>query len=417
MRPRRGLLGDRDFRQLFLADTISQLGTRVSMLALPLIAVVALNASPIEVGLLSASGTVAFVVLGLPAGAWVDRVRRQPVLVAADLGRTGFLGLVPLLWWADLLTIVHLYVVSLMVGVLTVFFDVAYQSYLPHLVGRSHLVEGNAKLESVRAVTDVAGRGLAGPLIQALTAPFAVLADAVSYGMSAWFVIRIRRREARPHRRARPHLGREIGEGLRFVLGNPCLRAIGFCTGSYVLFAAMTHTMIVVLLARDLGLTPLVIGLVLAVGSCGALVGALSARAIGARLGQGPAIWLSLAITAPFGLLVPLASRGWGLWATTVGWAVTSFGVVVYNVVQVSLRQSLTPERLLGRMNATMRTLAWGPLPLGGAVAGLLGQVIGVRPTMWLAAVGTTVAFVPVYLSPLRSLREPTTMDSSPAAS
>jgi predicted MFS family arabinose efflux permease len=258
----------------------------------------------------------------------------------------------------------------------------------------------------VRSVTQMSGPGLAGLVIQALSAPVALGVDAVSYVASASLVSRIRRREARPERAPAAHLGREIGEGLRFVLGDRMLRAIGATTGTFTLFSSMVGAMMIVLLARDLRLTPAMIGLVFSIGSIGALVGAFSARRVSGWLGQGPAIWISIAATAPFGLLMPIAHRGWLLWVAALGWAVTSFGVVVYNVIQVSFRQGLTPERLLGRMNATMRFLAWGPMPLGSLIGGVLGQTIGVRPTLWIGAAGMILAFVPAYLSPLRSLRE-----------
>jgi MFS family permease len=401
-----GLLREHDFRQLFVADTISQVGTQVTAIALPLVAILALDASPFEVGLLVTFETAAFLLVGLPAGAWVDRMRRREVLIAGDVARGVLLGSVPLAWWAGVLTMPQLYLVAVLVGVFTVFFDVAYQSYLPHLVGREHLVEGNAKLEAVRGVTQIGGPTLAGLIIQVLTAPVAIAVDAASFVLSAVFVGLIRKREARPERGPDAHLGREIKEGVKFVLGNRLLRSIAACTGTFNFFSTITWSMAMVLLAKLLGLSAGTIGLFFSVSAVGGLVGAFTATRIARWLGQGPTIWISVAVASPFGLLLPLAQRGWLLWAGAIGFAVTGFGGVVYNVAQVSFRQGLTPERLLGRMNATMRFLVWGTMPLGAFVGGVIAEEFGVRTALWVAAIGASLAFLPVFLSPLRSMRE-----------
>ncbi|GII26063.1 MFS transporter [Planosporangium mesophilum] len=413
---RLGLLRHHDFRQLFVADTISQFGTQVSILALPLIAVLVLHADPLEVGVLAACETAAFLLVGLPAGAWVDRMRRRNVLIVGDLGRAVLLGSVPVAWWLGVLTMPQLYAVALLTGVFTVFFDVAYQSYLPHLVGRENLVEGNSNLEAVRGVNQVAGPTAAGLLIGWLTAPVAVVVDAASFAGSALFVGLIRKREPKPERKPDAHLGREIAEGLRFVWGNRLLRAIAMCTGSSNLFSNIIAAVLVVLLARDLRLSPGMIGLFFSFGAVGGLIGALVATRVAARIGQGPAIWIPVAVSGPFQLLFPLAQRGWLLWAAAAGYFVYAVGVVVYNVTQVSFRQGLTPERLLGRMNATMRFLVWGTMPIGGLIGGVLGKYVGIRETLWIGAICGMFTFLPVFLSPLRSMRElPTGHDEEPA--
>jgi MFS family permease len=401
-----GLLREHDFRQLFIADTISQVGTQITLLALPLVGILALDASPLEIGVLAACETAAFILVGLPAGAWVDRLRRRNVLIAGDVARALLLGSVPVAWWADLLTMPQLYVVALLTGVFTVFFDVAYQSYLPHLVGRENLVEGNAKLEAVRGVSQIGGPTLAGGLIQWLTAPVAVVIDSVSFLVSAVFVGLIRKREPTPQRAPDAHLGREIGEGLRFVLGNRLLRSIAMCTGTYNLFSSIGFAMLIVLLADVLKISAGMIGLVLSAGSVGGLVGAFTAMRVAKWLGQGPTIWMSCAFTAPFGLLMALAQPGWMLWLAAFGCAVVMWGGVVYNVAQVSFRQGLTPERLLGRMNATMRFLVWGTMPIGGLLGGVFGQNLGVREAVWIGMAGSCLAFLPVFFSPLRTMRE-----------
>ena len=262
MRTRLGVLADFDFRQLFLADTVSQLGTQVTQLALPLVAVLALHASAFEVGLLAAADTAAFLIVGLPAGALVDRLRRRNVMIAGDLARAILLGSVPFAWWMGWLSMPQLYLVGLGTGLATVFFDVAYQSYLPHLVGRGSLVEGNAKLQGVQSVSQLAGPTAAGFLIQALTAPYAIVVDAVSFVGSAFFVGRIRKLEDKPERGPDAHLGREISEGFNFVVRNKVLRSIAACTGSSNLFSGIGGAMLILLLAGHLHISAGLIGVV-----------------------------------------------------------------------------------------------------------------------------------------------------------
>jgi MFS family permease len=408
-----GLLRDRDYRQLFASTTVSQFGFHISQLALPLVAIIALHASPFEVGALAALLTAPFLLIGLPAGAWVDRMRRRSVLIAGDLGRAAVLVTVPLAWWADVLTIWQLYAVAVIYGAFTVFFDVAYQSYLPHLIGRTNLVEGNAKLEAMRAVSQLGGPALAGQLIRILTAPVALLADAVAMAASALFVVRIRKREERPARRPDAHLLREIGEGLRFVLGNRLLRAIATCTASYNLLSSAFGAMLILYLERSIGLDAGTIGLVFTVTGAGGLVGAFLAQRVAGWVGQGQAIWMSAAFTAPFWLLMPLlAAPGWRLWVAAAGGFVVSIGVVVYNVTQVSFRQAMTPDAMLGRMNATIRFLVFGTMPLGGLLGGVLGEQFGVRTALLVVSVLICLAFLPVFLSPLRTMRTlPTRLD------
>ncbi|HKE63518.1 MAG TPA: MFS transporter [Micromonosporaceae bacterium] len=406
LRARLGILTEFDFRQLFVADTVSQLGTMVTQLALPLVAVLALHATPFEVGLLAAADTAAFLLVGLPAGAWVDRLRRRSVMISGDLARAILLGSVPFAWWMGWLSMAQLYVVGLGTGLATVFFDVAYQSYLPHLVGRENLVEGNAKLQGVQSVSQLAGPTAAGFLIQAMTAPYAIVVDAVSFVGSALFVSRIRSREAKPERGPDAHFGREIAEGFNFVVRNKILRSIAACTGSSNLFSAISGAMLILLLAGHLHIKAGLIGVVFTFMSIGGLVGALTARRFAAWVGQGPAIWLSIGLTAPFALLTPFVHNDWRLWTMAFGNAMYWLGAVVYNVNQVSFRQAITPDRLLGRMNATMRFLVWGTLPLGGFIGGILGATIGVRNTIWVGAIGGLFSFLFVFFSPARWARE-----------
>ncbi len=405
-RRRGGLWHHLEFRRLWIGETVSQFGTMVSQLALPLVAILVVHASTFEVGLLTAFETAAFLVVGLPAGAWVDRMRFRWVLIVNDLIRAVMLGSIPLAQLMGILTIGQLYVVALVTGVSTVFFDVAYQSYLPELVDRKLLVEGNAKLQASESVSQIAGPSIGGLLIQALTAPYAVLIDALSFLWSAGWVAAIKVRPPRPERKSDRNLRREIGEGLRFVLGNRILRAIAMCTGSSNLFASMAVAVFYVLLARDLHLAPGVIGLIISTSAVGGLAGSLVASKFAARVGQGPAIWISAAAIGPFSFVAPFVHRDWTLGLLAVAQTGMWMSIVVYNITQVSFRQGLCPPQLLGRMNATMRFLVWGTMPLGGVIGGALGSAIGVRPTLLVVAVGELLAFLPVLGSPLRRMRE-----------
>jgi MFS family permease len=415
-RRRGGLWHHLGFRRLWIGETVSQFGTMISQLALPLVAILVVHASTLDVGVLTALETAAFAVVGLPAGAWVERMRFRLVLIVNDLIRAAALGSVPAAQFLGVLTIWQLYAVAAVTGVSTVFFDVAYMSYLPQLIGRGHLVEGNAKLQGSESVSQIAGPSIGGLLIQAISAPYAVLVDALSFVWSAGWVAAIDIRPPRPERKPDRNLRREIGEGLRFVLGNPLLRAIAACTGSFNLFSSMILAVFYVLLARELHVSPGIIGLITATAAVGGVIGSLTAGKFAARVGQGPAIWISTAVTAPFSLVAPFAQRNWTLVLLAAAQIVMWMGTVVYNITQASFRQGLCPPTMLGRMNATIRFLVWGTMPLGGLVGGVLGAAIGVRETLLVAGVGESLAFLPVFLSPLRRMRElPSYADPSPA--
>jgi MFS family permease len=406
IRRRGGLWHHLDFRRLWIGETVSQFGSAISNLALPLVAILVLHASTFEVGVLATLESLAFLLVGLPAGAWVDRMRFRWVLITNDVVRFAALGSIPLAQLAGVLTIGQMYLVAIVVSVSTVFFDVAYQSYLPELVERQALVEGNAKLQASESVAQVAAPSIGGVLIQALTAPYAVLVDAVSFLWSASWVAAIRARVPKPARKPDRNLAREIGEGLRFVVGDRMLRAIAMCTGSANLFNAMGGAVIFVLLARQLHLSAGLIGLLTSISAVGGLVGSLIAARFARAIGQGPAIWISSLVFAPGAFVAPFVHRDWTLVLLAAGSLVTWTANVVYNVTQVSFRQGLTPPELLGRMNASMRFLVWGTIPLGAFLGGVLGSTIGVRPTLLIAAIGGCFAFVPVFVSPLRTMRE-----------
>ncbi|MEU6925750.1 MFS transporter [Streptomyces sp. NPDC046631] len=401
---RLGLLGDRDFGRLFAATALGQLGDRIIFLALPLVAVVALNADEFQVGSLAAMTTAGSLLVGLPAGAWVDRMRKRSVMISTDLVRALVLLTIPVAWWAGFLTVWWLYAVALVHGVLTVFFDVAYVSYLPHLVGRNNLMEGNSKLSTVRSVTSISGPTVAGPLAGLIGAPATLLVSSAGMAMSGLLAFTIRRREPKPEPSEHPQLAREIKEGLTFVVKNPTLRAIMLGDAIFNLFLVMYQTMLLIFLERQMGLQPFGIGLILSGMGCGALLGALVATTVSKWIGQGTVIWLAALVTCPLTALMPLARPGWSIYAAAIGLAALSLGGVIRVVAQSSFQQEMTPDRLLGRMSATTRFVSWGGIPVGGLLGGVSGSAFGATTTLWIGAAGMTLSVLPNLLSPLRTM-------------
>jgi MFS family permease len=359
-------------------------------------------------GLLGAFEFAPFLLLSLLAGVWVDRLRRRPILIVGDIGRTVLLATIPLAATLHVLTMEQLYVVALLTGVLTVFFDVAYQSYLPVLVSREHLVEGNSKLEVSRSVAQIVGPGIAGALVQLVTAPIAIVLDAMSYVASVISLLFIKVAEPEPVHAKDQAIWAELREGLSVVLGNPLLRSIAGCTATSNLFGNAMQAVYVLYITRELGLQPAVIGLIFAVSGPGALLGSLLAGPIAQGFGLGRTIVGSILIGALANLLVPLAGGPPFVAAGMLMVAAFFAGVSnpLYNINQVSLRQAITPDHLQGRMNASMRFIVWGTIPIGALLGGGLGQVFGLWPTIVAMVLAELLAPLWVLFSPVRRLKE-----------
>ncbi|MCA1644920.1 MAG: MFS transporter [Chloroflexi bacterium] len=402
-----GLWRHSEFMKLWGGQTISQVGSQVTLLALPLTAVLVLHATPGQMGLLYAAETAPFLVVALAAGVWVDRLRRRPILIGGDLSRALLLAWLPIGALLGVLRIEQLYVVAVLVGLCTVFFDVAYQSFVPVLVGREHLVEGNSKLEVSRSAAQIVGPGLGGLLVQTITAPVAIIVDALSFLISGLVLILIKTPEPAPGI-SRRGVRAEIGEGLSIVLGNSLLRSIAGCTGTSNVFGSALQAVLVLYATRDLGLPPALLGVALGAGSLGALLAALLSSRIADRIGLGTSIVGGISLGGVASLLIALASGPPSVAAAVLGLAqaLFGFGGVLYNINQVSLRQAITPDRLLGRMNATMRFIVWGTMPIGALLGGSLGEAIGLRGTLAVVAAGALVTPLWVLLSPVRKLRE-----------
>ncbi|MDX3691693.1 MFS transporter [Streptomyces europaeiscabiei] len=403
----------RDFRVLFAAGALSHLGGNVGYVAIPLLAVTTLDAGPGQAGALAALSTVAFLVIGLPAGAWLDRLPGRRVLVAADAARAVLCASIPVAWWLGTLSLPQLYAVVLLNGCATVFFDVGSQSVLPELVGRERLVRANTAVVSLMAGANIAGRGAGGFLVQLLAAPLAILGGAVAYLVSAVGLTGIVRRRAPATpgggggaSAGRLRLSAEIAEGLRHVLGRRELRALALTATLTNLGAQMINAVLPVLFTRDPNLSAGALGAYWAAGGVGILLGASLARRFAARLGHGRALGLAGLWFAPGALAVALIGSGPWLWVAGAGWLVVMTKTGIDNVLGVTLRQHLTPDPLLGRMNATFRFLLTGALAVGSALGGLVGQVAGVRVAVWAGAICLAGAFLPVFCSPVRTLRE-----------
>ncbi|MFI6645823.1 MFS transporter [Streptomyces sp. NPDC050504] len=389
-----------DFRRFWLADTVSQAGTAVTVLALPLVAIGPLGASPFEAGLLVMCEYLGFLLVGLPAGAWVDRMRRRRVLIAGDLGRAALLATLPLAAYLDVLTLAQLYAVGFGLSVCTVFFDVAHQSHLPHLVDEDRLVAANVALESSRTVTAAAGPGAGGALIAALTAPVALAVDAVSYLASALFLTRMRRADPRPEERPPgARLRDEVAEGLRFVFRDRMLRSLTLTAAISNLCGTVGASMMLVLLAGDLGLSPLLCGLVFTAEAAGGFLGGLLTARIAARLGTHRAMCASVLVSGVLWLAaLPFFHADWRYAVACVlqglGW--TAF--MTFKIESVVLRQRVTPGALLGRVTASVRFVVWGCMPLGALAGGIMGQYAGARTALWVGAVAELLAVLPLLL-------------------
>jgi MFS family permease len=392
-----------DFLKLWGAQTISTVGTQVTLIALPLTAILVLDASTFEVAALTAMDTLPFLLFALPAGIWVDRLRRRPLMIVADVGRAAALLSIPLAYWFAGLSLGQLFAVGFSVGTLGVMFDLSYLSYLPSLVGRGQVATGNARLEATRSAAQATGPGLGGALVGFFGAPVAILADAVSYLFSAWLLGWIRQPEPEPAVDRRPALS-ELREGIRYVFRQPYLRALTLAIGGSNLFTFMVIGLFMVYAVRGLGLSAQLIGLVFTTANVSGLVGAVISGRVVARVGLGRTIVATAVLASLSWLSVPLAPVSNPLPVIIAGAIAGPFFGVMFNLNQLSLRQAITPERLMGRMNSVVRFMYWGTMPAGSFAGGALATVIGIRPTLFVGIAGGTLAFLPLAATSLARL-------------
>lgn len=402
-RRRGGLLWHRNFRLLWFGETVNQLGSAMALVGIPLLAVIDLRASPFVVGALGAVAWLPWLVIGLPAGAWVDRLPVRPLMIICDLVSAVLYASVPLAYWLHGLTITQLLVVELLAGGSAVFFLTAYQVNLPALVSDAELVEGNAKLQGSASAASLGGRGLAGVIAQALGAATALLFNAISFLVSAACLLAIR--TSKPSHRSRREqfrLGRDVGEGIRLVIADPYLRQMSLFGGVANFALDGYAAVMVVFLVRVLGLSAGLVGVLIAVPGVGGVTGALLARRISARLGTARTMLVSTLGALPFALLMPLAASGPRLAYYVAGVLVAATGVGIGNVVQATFRQVYCPPGILGRVTATMRFVAFGTSPLGALAGGTLATWLGARNALWIMlgvlAVSGTVLLTPGFV-------------------
>jgi MFS family permease len=407
--PEPSLWRDRDFRRFWIGQGVSSIGDEVSALALPLVAVIVLGATATEMGIITALGYLPFLLVGLQAGVWVDRMRRRRILIWADLVQAALLLTVPAAAILGLLRIEQLYVLALLIGAINVVASVAQQSFLPSLVQRRQLPAANSRLEATRSVTGILGPSAAGVLVQVLTAPIAVVVNAATLLTSAGLLASMRTNEPPPipdvERRG---MREQVAEGLRIVLRHELLRPLMSCGMTHNFFRRMFEAIFVLYLVNEIGVDPALLGLIIAAGGPGALLGALAAVPLVRRIGVGPAIVWAQVLTGIACLATPLA--GGPIWLAALILATGEFllGIArtVFNITQLSLRQAITPDRLQGRVNATMRFMMWGVTPVGALAGGLLGTAIGLRPALLLASIGVLLAFAWVAFTAVGRLRE-----------
>ena len=403
----RGLWIHADFMRLWTGQTISVFGSLIGATAIAFTAILVLHATPIQLGILSATRLAPGFLTGLIAGAWVDRLRRRPILIGADIGRAVLLATIPLAAVFGLLRIEQLYVVTFFVSILSIFFDVAYESYLPSLIGRDQLIEGNSKFSASASVAEVSGLGLAGWLVQLFTAPVTILIDALSFVVSAISVWLVRVPEQAQVPGFAPNMRLEIVAGLRAVVHHPLLRALAACTLSKEFFGGMYGALVMLYMVRDLGFAPGILGTIWALGGISSLSGAMATGRVTRGLGIGSTMILGLLFSSIAMFLIPLA-QGATLTAALllILQQISGDGpAAIYQINLVSLRQAVTPEQLLGRVSASAEFLRLGAALSGSLLGGLMGRMIGVRATLVVGAVGSLLSTLWLALSPIRSLR------------
>ena len=404
-----GLWRHADFVRLWIGSTVSGFGSQITLLALPLTAVLALDATPFQMGLLAAAGSVPALILGLATGVWVDRVKKRPVMIVADYGRAILICTVPVAAVFQLLNIWHLYFIAFAMGTFNMLFTVANRSMLPTLVGRDELVEANGKLEVGRSSAQVVGPGIAGILIRAFSAPIALVVDAVTFVGSAVAIQTIRTPE--PEGASSTEDSRfivEVVAGLQLITRSEVLLPIAGVVVALSIFNAMFESVWLLYVSRNLGIGPLAFGTMFSVSSIGFLAGAFVSTRVIRWAGAGRALVLGVVVLGLTDMATPLV--GGPVIVTTVVLTTAMFffgiGATIYSVSQVSLRQAYTPLRLQGRMHGMMNTLEVGLVPIGALIGGVMGEAIGLRQTLFIGAAGEMLGIVWLLFTPVWRLRD-----------
>jgi MFS family permease len=402
-----------DFNKLWFGQAMSAFGSQITTLALPLTAIIFLSATATQIGIMSALRELAFLGPMLFFGVLVDRMRRRPLMIGTDLARAAVLGLVPILAFLDSLTMMVLYVVAFLIGCLSVIFDLAYRSYLPSIVERDMLASGNSRLQGTDSLSEIAGPGLAGVLIQLMRAPYALVLNAVTFLISALTIFLVRKPEP-PVERDPAELGRgfrgvisDIGNGLRVTVRHPVLRALAGNSATFNFFSMLMLTLFVLYATREFGISPSALGVIFACFGIGGLLGAMTLSMALKRFGYGRLLLMAYVLAVAPIMTMPLVD-GSALMASVLFGAihfVVGYGIIATNILEMTMRQVLVPQNILGRVNASFRFLIGGLVPVSAFLAGILGDAIGLRETLVVTAVGIPLSLVWLVYSPIPSLR------------
>jgi predicted MFS family arabinose efflux permease len=395
-----------DYRKIFTSVGASQIGLQVAYFSISIIAVVVLDLSESQIGVLYAMDQIALVMFGLLVGVWVDRLRDKPIIVASEILRAAVMASVPIAWMLDALTTAHVFAAMFLLGLTSVFFDVAQSSYVPRLIDNKSLASGNSRIQGIRSASDTGGPLAAGPLVALLTAPVAMLVAVASFAISAFSVARIKYREEEPEKPEKPHLGSEIVQGVKFIFRDPTLRSILLVSCWCNLSVGAFQAMLMVFLIREADQSSEVAGFVLAGSGIGGILGAMLVGRISKQFGVGPTAVAALALSGPGMAVVAASGPGWGAAVAFVGQIVYVAAIVVFNVNVISYRQAVTPDDMQGRVGATQRVICWAGLAVGSIVGGLAGDLFSARTALLIAAAMLFAGTIPLLWTPLRKIRE-----------
>lgn len=410
MKTTHNLIKNFNFRSLWIAQILSLVGTQVTIVALPIIAITLLNASTMQVGTLTAVAYLPFLLFGLPAGAWVDRISIKKLMVICDISRGFILLLIPLLYYYNLLNIPILFLVAFCNGVFTVFFDVGNQSFLPEILTKDELIEGNSKLASSYTTSQLVGPALAGFLVKLFSAPIAMFIDSISYFLSSIFIHKIKitkNKHTFITTESSTKIITEIKEGLNFVFKNKYLKpmAISMSIANMFDLFGMIQTILPIYILTTLKLSPFEYGIILSLGNIGAILGTIVNKHVLNKFDLGKVFAITSILPGISLLLLPLAKGAFSIYIIGLSLSLAGFNIAIFNINQISLRQSITPMQLMGRMNATIRFIIWGTVPIGAFLGGWLGENIGIRNTLFIAAIGSILSSIPILLSKNTSLK------------
>lgn len=399
-----GTLGKRNFRLFWIGETTSQVGTAISSVVIPLVGVSVLHAATFAIALLTAATWLPWLVFGLPAGAWVDRYQKRTLMITCDVVSLLLLVSIAVSEWLKILTVAQLLVVALLTGLVSVFFKAAFQAYIPQVLQRDELIDGNAKLQSSAAFATVSGPGIGGAVAQFLGIATGVLLDAASFAVSAVCLLATHSAEPEPKARPRRHIGQEIRDGVRFLRHDPYLLPLAAFTSTLSLGVSSSDSLIIVFFVRTLGVNSTVTGVVIGLMGVGGLFGAFISARLVRKYGSARAMIICRALLAS-ALLLPLTTRGVGL-LFSAGWLTVNAGIASGNIISASFRQARCPVEMRGRISATYYTMTYSCMAIGGAFGGVLGTFLGVRAALWVTCGIVAFASAILFFSPVRKLRE-----------